>query len=471
MAKKIKKLTLTGIPNPKQDAFFSAKGRHIAYGGARGGGKSWALRRLFIMLALAYSNLRLLLLRRTLQELRENHVLPMMAELNGFANYKDEEKAFVFPNGSRIKLGYCDTEKDVLQYQGQEHDVIGLEEATHFTEYQMQFLTTCNRGTRADFSPVMYYTSNPGGVGHQWFKRLFIDRLYQGREKSENYVFIQATVYDNTVLMENNPEYVEHLENLPEDLRRAHLDGDWEVFAGQYFREWRRAIHMVTPFELPSYWKRFRSLDYGIDCTACYWWACSPDGRHYIYRELYQGGLNLTQAAERIVKMTPISEVISYTTASPDLWNRRQETGYSGQEIMRKAGLTGLVKAKHDRVAGWRAMREFLAPYDDEQGIKVARLQFFDNCVNAIRTIPLLQHDENDPEDAADRPHEVTHANESIRYGVMSRPRPGEIPKPELTGTYHAGELRMLGYSDRQIRRMSSKLKIIGGKKHGQNHL
>lgn len=430
--KKTAKLELTGLPNIKQDAFFRATGRHISYGGARGGGKSWALRRLFVMLALTYPGLRLLLLRRTLPELRENHVLPLLSELHGYAQYKDDDKAFVFPNGSRIKLGYCDAERDVLQYQGQEYDVIGLEEATHFTEYQMRFLTTCNRSTRADFSPVMYYTANPGGVGHQWFKRLFIDCVYEGKEKAGDYVFIQATVYDNTVLMENNPEYIDILENLPEDLRRAHLEGDWEAFAGQYFREWRRAIHVIQPFDIPSHWKRFRSLDYGIDMTACYWWAAAPDGKCIVYRELYQKGLNLTQAAKRIVDMSPIGEKIAYTVASPDLWNRRQETGFSGQEIMRKAGLTGLIKAKHDRVAGWRAMREFLEPYEDEQGIKVARLQFFDTCVNAIRTIPLLQHDENEPEDAADKPHEITHAPECLVGSSLVLTDKGEVPISEI---------------------------------------
>ena len=159
-------LNLEGYPNPKQEEFFMATNRHIAYGGARGGGKSWSMRRKFVLLALNYTGLRLLLLRRTLPELRENHVLPLLAELTGIARYKETEKSFVFPNGSRIKLGYCDSDKDIYQYQGQEYDVIGLEEATHFTESMRDFLTTCNRSTRTDFSPRMYYTSNPGNKNY-----------------------------------------------------------------------------------------------------------------------------------------------------------------------------------------------------------------------------------------------------------------------------------------------------------------
>ncbi len=383
----------TETPNPRQQEFFTSGARHIGYGGARGGGKSWAMRRKFVMLAMRYHGLRLLLLRRTLPELRENHVQPLLAELAGFAKYNDTEKAFTFPNGSRLVLGYCDAERDVYRYQGQEYDVVGLEEATHFSEAQMRFLTTCNRSTRTDFKPRMYYTANPGNVGHNWFKRLFIDCDYLENENPDNYVFIPAKVYDNRVLMKSNPEYVKTLEALPGDMRRAMLDGDWDIFAGQYYPEFRREIHVVKSFELPDYWKRFRSLDYGLDMTACYWWAVDLHGKCYIYRELHQPGLTLSQAATRIVELTPEAEEISYTVASPDLWNRRQETGESGMEIMIRAGLSGLRRANNARVQGWRVLREYLTPYSDEQDIETARLQIFDICPNLIRCLPLLQHD------------------------------------------------------------------------------
>ena len=130
-----KALRLDGVPNPKQDLFLRAVAPRIAYGGARGGGKSWVLRRKFILLALRYAGLKLLLLRRTLAELDGNHTQPLLKELNGFAKYTKDNKTFTFPNGSTIKLGYCDTDNDVYQYQGQEYDVIGFEEATAFTEW------------------------------------------------------------------------------------------------------------------------------------------------------------------------------------------------------------------------------------------------------------------------------------------------------------------------------------------------
>ena len=154
----IKKIVFT--PNAKQEAFFHAQSRYVAYGGARGGGKSWAMRMKLILLALRYEGISILLLRRTLGELRENHILPMCKLLDGVAVYKESTKDFLFPNGSRIKLGYCDSESDVLQYQGQAYEVIGMEEATHFTYYQYLCLTECNRvsgAMREPFTPRMYF--------------------------------------------------------------------------------------------------------------------------------------------------------------------------------------------------------------------------------------------------------------------------------------------------------------------------
>ena len=216
-------LELKGIPNPKQAEFFRSTARHTAYGGARGGGKSWAMRRKLVLLALNYPGLNALIMRRTLPELRENHVIPLLKELKGAAKYNAAERVFKFPNGSRLRLGYCDSASDVYQYQGQEYEVIGLEEATHFTEEQMQFLTTCNRTVRRDFSPRMYYTCNPGGIGHGWVKRLFIDRTYRRGERESDYRFIPARIYDNPALITADPEYLRQLENLPEELRRAAL--------------------------------------------------------------------------------------------------------------------------------------------------------------------------------------------------------------------------------------------------------
>ena len=256
-----------GKPNPRQIEFFKARARFIAYGGARGGGKSWAVRKKAAGLALSYPGASILIVRRTFPELRENHILPMTADLAGVARYRDADKSFTFPGGSRIVFGYCSSESDVLQYQGQEYDVIFMDEATQFTEFQFTTLTACLRGAN-DFPKRFYLTCNPGGVGHAWVKRLFIDRRYKKTEHPEDYVFIAANVYDNHALMEHDPDYVRMLENLPEEQRRAWLLGQWDIFEGQYFAEFDRNVHVCRPHGIPAHWRRYVTLDYGMDMLA-----------------------------------------------------------------------------------------------------------------------------------------------------------------------------------------------------------
>lgn len=429
-------LRLEGMPNERQIEFFLSRKRHIAYGGARGGGKSWAMRRKFILLALRYPGLNLLLLRRTLPELRENHLIPMQRELYGFAVYNSSERVFRFPNGSRIKLGYCDTAQDIYQYQGQEYAVIGLEEATHFTQEQMQFLSTCNRTTRRDFSPRMYYTCNPGNVGHAWVKRLFIDREYMANENPNDYDFIPARIYDNKVLMEADPSYIKQLMALPEDLRRAHLDGDWDVHAGQYFREFSREKHVIKPFSIPRWWRRFRSMDWGYNDPCCVLWhAVDGEGRVYTYRELY---VNQTRAADVAKKVIELSagEEIRYTVASPDMWQNRgamlsAKGGFGGEtlaDLFASAGMA-LSPADNTRVAGWNRIREYLAPFPDG----IAGWLCFEGCTNLIRQLPALQYDSRNREDAADG---NDHAPEALRYGLMSRPGKSKMPEKKLRPAY-----------------------------------
>jgi len=445
----MKQRILKGYPNSRQREFFLSNARHIAYGGARGGGKSWAMRRKFVLLALTYPGLQLLLLRRTLPELKENHGRPLQAELSGIARYNGTERSFLFQNGSRIRLGYCANEDDVYQYQGQEYDVIGLEEATHFTESQMQFLTTCNRSTRTDFTPRMYYTCNPGGVGHSWVKRLFIDRHYRNFERPEDYVFIPARVYDNKALLRADPGYLTTLNNLPAHLRRAHLEGDWDALAGQYFEEFRRERHVVRPFPIPDWWRKFRAMDWGYnDPCATLWFACGPDGHIYVYREHYQRQTLASTMAKEICTLSQ-GEAIAYTVASPDAWQKRGlvqkgEEGISGEsiaEVFTKSGVP-LLKADNTRIPGWQRVREYLADAPDGKPC----LQIFDCCENLIRTLPLLQYASNG-EDVKDGAED--HAPEALRYGLMSRPiksRTPEKKKPRAYDPFSTGSEHAPGY-------------------------
>ncbi len=440
-------------PYPKQAKFFAAKAKYVAYGGARGGGKSWAARMKAVLLALRYDGLQILLLRRTLSELRENHVIVLMGMLKGIATYRESTREFLFPNGSRLRLGYCAAERDVLQYQGQAYDVVFLEEATQFTEFQYQALTESNRSSglcKKGFAPRMYLTCNPGGVGHSWVKRLFIDRDYRASERPEDYAFIQSLVYENDYLMKHSPDYVRTLENLPEDRRKAMLHGDWDIFEGQYFGEFKRGIHVVRPFLLHKDWRRYVALDYGLDMLACYWIAMDEQENAYIYKELYESGLMVSQAAEKILEMT--EEKIDAYYAPPDLWNRHSDTGKSTAEIFAESGIL-LVRAQNDRVQGWYNLKEWLKPYQNGENSITAHLRIFENCSHLIRTLPALRYDGKNPNDCAREPHELTHAPDAIRYFVAGRPLPAELKrqteKEELS--YDAQMDEVFGFG-RQIR-------------------
>ncbi len=414
-------------PYKKQREFFEATSRFVAYGGARGGGKSWAARVKLILLALGHDGIQLLLVRRTLPQLRENHIITLQKMLKNTAVYREVSKEFMFPNGSRLKLGYCDSEQDVLQYQGQAYDVIFMEEATQFTEFQFQAFTECNRASgmmREKFSPRMYLTCNPGGVGHSWVKRLFIDRDYRGSECSDDYTFIKSLVYDNEYLMKNSPEYVRVLENLPEARKRAMLYGEWELFEGQYFSEFCREVHVIEPFVIPKHWRRYVSLDYGLDMLACYWIAMDTVGNAFVYRELYEPSLIISRAAEKILTFNEGDDIEQYF-APPDLWNRRQDTGKSAVEIFAENGIL-LTKASNDRAAGWLNLKEWLKVYG-EKGERTSRLKFFRSCVNIIRCLPAIRFDEKNPNDCAVTPHEITHSCDAMRYFASARPASSDV--------------------------------------------
>ena len=426
-------------PNEKQKLFFTARARYIAYGGARGGGKSWAVRSKAALLGLYYPGVRILIVRRSFAELEENHIRPLRGLLAGVALWRDRDKTFEFPNGSRIRFGYCDNEGDVLRYQGQEYDVVFLDEATQLTEFQFQTFKGCLRGVN-EFPKRMYITCNPGGVGHGWVKRLFIDRDYRAGEDGADYQFIPAGVYDNKALMAKDPEYVRRLESLPRELRRAWLEGSWDVFAGQFFPEWDREVHVCEPFPIPEGWRRYVTMDYGMDMLAAYLIAVDPQGRAYVVREEYEGrdlgedheGLIISAAAGRLQALTAGEDVYEYL-APPDLWSSRQETGRSVADIFAEQGIW-LTRTSNDRLSGWMALRERLRVTEDEQGLRSAGLRVFSACPNLIRTLPLLRYDEKRPSDAAREPHEFTHAPDALRgfcvYWVQQGREESPPPRP-----------------------------------------
>lgn len=418
---------------PKQIEFLKAKGRYIAFGGSRGGGKSFIMRWKCVLLALNNPGVQILLLRRTLPELRENHLIPLQKLLrtndkdpgNRIANYKEVTKEFIFPNGARIKLGYCDSENDVLQFQGQAYEVICLEEATHFTEFQFQSLTESNRPSglmEVPMKPRMYFTMNPGGVGHMWIKRRFIDREYQQSERPEDYIFVPSSVYDNEWLMENDPDYVRMLENLPENRRKMMLYGDWDVFEGIFFEEFNKEYHVVRPHKLSRDKYIYRVLDYGLDMLACYHVAVESSGLITVFHEIYESNLIVSDAAKRIRQATEdlgySEDDIELTLAPSDLWNRQAQTGKSAADVFYENGVT-LTEVNRDRINGWLMLKELMKVETDiNEGVisKHARMHIFEGCANLIRCIPLAQYDEKKINDMATEPHEITHSLDAMRY-------------------------------------------------------
>ena len=415
---------IRGRPNQKQQLFFDSRARFTAYGGARGGGKSWALRRKLVAMCLRYAGIRCLLVRRTLPEVKSNHVIPLLREYGSLLEYSEGERSIKFSNGSRIFLGFCATDRDALRYQGQEYDVIAIDEATQLSEYRFSIFKACLRGT-GSFPRRMYLTCNPGGIGHAWVKRLFVDRLFRADENPDDYAFIQALVFDNTVLTEADPDYVSSLRTLPDRLRDAWLYGRWDVFEGQFFPEFDVTRHVCRPDELPRNLRYFAAADYGFDMLAALLLGVDERGNLWVVRERCVSGLTLTRAAKELSDLC-YGTAVESCVASPDLWNRRQDSGKSGFEIMQGVfGVPPLISADNRRIQGWRVLREYLSHADG-----VPRLTVSSSCTELIRCLPALLFDPDRPEDASSEPHSVTHAPEALRYAVMSRQLPSQAEPP-----------------------------------------
>lgn len=416
-----------GHLNPKQKQFCQARNRYVAYGGARGGGKSHVVRIKAIGGAIHNKNIRILIVRREYPELEQTMILPMRRMIPAeLATYNGAMRMFSFVNGSIIKFGHYG-DSDDAEYQGQEWDWIFMDEATQFTEHQFRVLGACVRGS-TKLPRRMYLTCNPGGIGHEWVKRLFVDKEYGAGEKAEDYAFIPATLDDNPQLLEASPEYKQMLDLLPEDVRRAWRYGDWDALAGTYFPEFQIKTHVIEPFhKVPSEWKKYRSIDYGLDMLACLWVAVDFEGRNYVYREVQQPNLIVSEAAKLITDLTGVDERIEFTIAPPDMWNRQKDGGKSMAEIFAQNGV-GLLRANNNRIQGFMALKEMLKPLKHEKD-KPALLVSKD-CKGLIRNIRLIQHDEKNPSDCATQPHSITHIVDSARYFAITRILGAEVPDP-----------------------------------------
>ena len=331
-------------------------------------------------------------------------------------NYQASYHRWHFVNGSEIEFGCCDTEVDVVRYQSAEYDVIRFDELTHFSHYQFTYLLSRIRGANA-FPKAVKSTTNPGGIGHNWVKKRYIDRLVPGKltncDKSTR-LFIPARVQDNCFLMKKDASYLKRLEQLDENSRRALLDGDWNLSSGRYFPEFDKQIHVCAPHAIPQDWERILTIDYGLDMLAALWIARDAHGNAVVYREVYESGLIVSEAAARIAAAEAPGETINRRLAPPDLWGRRQETGRSAIDIFSEHALY-FEKSDNRRVPGWLAVKEYLRIFSDACGDTTARLKIFATCTELIRTLGALQCDPRNPNDAANHPHELTHAPDALR--------------------------------------------------------
>lgn len=428
-----------GEVSDKQQQFLESKTMFTCYGGAKGGGKSHIIRIKAIGGCLINEGIRILMMRQTYNDVEENLIRPMLRMLPPeIYNYNGTSHLITFENGSSIKFGHWQGEESETEYNGLEYDWIFIDEATQFTERAFNFLGGCLRGT-TPFPKRMYLTCNPGGVGHNWVKRLFVDKEYrtfpddpERDEHAENYTFIFATVDDNKWMLESSPLYLKNLANMPEDLRRAYRYGDWGAIGGNYFPEFSRKRHVVKPFKIPEHWPRFRSIDYGLDMYSCFWWAVDEDGRCWAYRHYEHDKLIVQEAAKTTLEHTLPSEQIVATYAPPDIWARSKDSGLTMAETFIRYGMP-IIKTDNNRVQGHMQMKEMLAPMPLKD-LSVRRLfpsgkcpnmlpglMFFDVCSEAFSDLESIQADKKNPNDCAKEPHDITHNVDAIRYFCITR--------------------------------------------------
>lgn len=448
-------------PSPKQELFLLDTHPHVAFGGSRGGGKSWVVRLKASLMSLKYGGIRICIVRRTYPELTENHIKPLKDLLrigakDSPAKYNDSRKEMRFRNGSEILFRYCNSEKDLNNFQGVEFDVVFIDEATQLREEWIKKICACVRGTNS-FPKRVYYTCNPGGVSHGYIKRLFIDKVYNIGENPDDYSFIQSLVTDNKALMASNPEYIKMLEALPPKLRQAWLEGRWDVFEGAFFEEFRVTpdpqacydagitveeaaeqhlwTHVIEPFNIPKEWKVYRSYDFGFGKPfACNWYAVDYDGCAYMIAELYgcmgtpNEGVKWSPEQQfreiaRIEREHPLLKGKRIQgVADPSIWD-----GSRGIAVIEEAEKQHLWfdKGINDRIPGWMQIHERFK--FDEYG--KAMLYIFSSCKDTIRVIPLMMFDEHKPEDLDTDLED--HILDSIRYFAMARPIAPRIVKEE----------------------------------------
>jgi len=410
-----------------QTDFLAAPETDVLYGGAAGGGKSYAM--LVDPLRFAHRAAhRALILRRSMPELRE--LIDKSRELYPKAfpgcKFREVEKIWTFPSGAKLEFGFLERDADVYRYQGQAYSWIGFDEITHLsTEFSWNYLASRLRTTDPEITPYMRCTANPGGAGATWVKKRYVNPS----EPNESFTgadgltrrFIPARLDDNPYLSKDG-RYEQMLKALPDVQRKQLLEGNWDITEGAAFTEFDIGVHVITPFEIPVGWERVKGIDYGYASeSACIWGCVDPtDGTLIIYRELYRKGLTGEDLAVMITNMElqdPFSVQGVLDTAA---WNRTGTTGPTVGETLQRAGHK-LRRADKNRIQGKIQLHEYLRVQPSGR----PKIQIFNSCPNLIRELQSIPLDKSNPEDVDT--HAPDHAYDALRYLIMSRPKVNDI--------------------------------------------
>ncbi len=413
----------------------------VGYGGARGGGKShWGLAQLALD-CLRYPGLTCLCLRKVGKANKQNFNELRLKVLRGVSTRFLQEGVLLFGNGSKIILGHFQNESDVDAYLGLEYDVILVEEATTLSASKYKMIRTCNRSSKAGWRPRMYTTTNPGGVGHAWYKAALVQPHRQagkmlglGHQKGPTR-FVPATVYDNGFV---NREYTATLEGLSGWMKKAWLDGDWDVAAGQFFTNWRAPVHVLKPSDIPfvpGFTRSWASLDYGFTHYTAAYLLCESDGIVYFVDEHAERQWLPQRHGPGIQNMLGRHQVslpqLDTFVAGRDVFAVKGSE--SGRTIADQYEAMGMYfsPADDDRISGAGEILHRLG--DIDAGIEPT-LYVSERCARFIESIPSLEHDPHVPEkvrkvDTDDDGIGGDDAYDGGRYGVMAA---GKLVLPPL---------------------------------------
>jgi len=420
-------------PLPHQVKFHTSPAKYRLLGGAVGGGKSAAIIAEAIMRSYKYEfPITGAIFRKTYPELEATIIRRMLEMLpNWVYKYNQSSHLLKFNNGSIIEFCYAESDADVIKYQSREWDWLGIDELTHFTEYQFTYLGTRVRTTKP-IKTKIFAGTNPGGVGHKFVKERFIQKdCKMDSYSAKDYDFIPAGIFDNPYLLENDPDYLKNLEMLPEEERKALLHGDWNVFEGMFFTEWSPTRHIVDDFDIPESWQLIMGWDDGSTAPrSVHVYAIDNDQRVWCIWEYYKKDENLEQAAHNIkekLKKDGLWGRIYKLVVDPSMKRKNDQTGISSKEMLENMGfgfgVGEVVLGNNNRVEGWRVMKSYMShkPYEEPM------LKFFKSCPNMIRTIPeLIYHKSRSGATSKREDLDTTqedHAADDCRYALMSLDR------------------------------------------------